>query len=77
MITKTGEMQILTSSQACVVDCTTQACLCVMLIVHSNLGEMYSWGNGSNGRLGHADEETQLVPRVVAGVTRAVAVCNT
>ena len=48
-----------------------------MLIVHSNLGEMYSWGNGSNGRLGHADEETQLVPRVVAGVTRAVAVCNT
>ena len=35
---------------------------------------MYSWGDGSNGRLGHGNEETQMEPQLVAGVLCAMEV---
>ena len=30
-------------------------------------GDLYSWGNGTYGRLGHGDEVHRSVPRVVGG----------
>ena len=31
-------------------------------------GALYSWGRGSYGKLGHGDEEHQLLPKRVAGL---------
>ena len=31
-------------------------------------GCLYTWGDGGNGELGHGDEETLAVPRVVDGI---------
>lgn len=31
-------------------------------------GKVYTWGNGSNGKLGHADEENQPLPKLVEGI---------
>ena len=29
--------------------------------------ELYTWGSGEFGRLGHGDEETQFLPKLVSG----------
>jgi len=31
----------------------------------SQQGAVYSWGRGSNGRLGHGDETSRLVPTLI------------
>ena len=31
-------------------------------------GTLYSWGNSDEGKLGHGDEEDQLLPKRVAGL---------
>ena len=31
-------------------------------------GELYTWGRGNYGRLGHGSSEDQIVPTVVAGL---------
>jgi len=31
----------------------------------TSAGQVYSWGNGASGRLGHGDEATRLVPTPV------------
>jgi alpha-tubulin suppressor-like RCC1 family protein len=36
-------------------------------------GELYAWGQGTSGQLGHGGKEDLAVPRVVGGITRAVA----
>jgi alpha-tubulin suppressor-like RCC1 family protein len=36
-----------------------------MLIGSSEEGELYSWGFGMNGRLGHGDDAEQLVPKKI------------
>jgi alpha-tubulin suppressor-like RCC1 family protein len=35
-------------------------------------GELYSWGTGNSGQLGHGDKEDLAVPRVVDGINGAV-----
>ena len=35
-------------------------------------GELYSWGKGTDGQLGHGDKENVAVPRVVDGIEGAV-----
>jgi alpha-tubulin suppressor-like RCC1 family protein len=35
-------------------------------------GELYSWGKGTDGQLGHGDKENLAVPRVVDGIEGAV-----
>jgi alpha-tubulin suppressor-like RCC1 family protein len=35
-------------------------------------GELYAWGKGTRGQLGHGGKEHLAVPRVVGGITRAV-----
>jgi alpha-tubulin suppressor-like RCC1 family protein len=34
-------------------------------LVVSSAGEVYSFGNGTSGRLGHGDEQIQLTPKVI------------
>ena len=35
-------------------------------------GELYAWGKGDSGQLGHGDKENLAVPRVVGGIEGAV-----
>ena len=35
-------------------------------------GELYAWGKGDDGQLGHGDKEDVAVPRVVDGIEGAV-----
>ena len=39
-------------------------------------GELYSWGQGGNGELGHGDEESLAVPRVVDGIEGVVGIAS-
>ena len=32
---------------------------------HTHTGEVYTWGYGKNGRLGHGDEEDHMLPKRV------------
>ena len=38
----------------------------------SSGGHVYTWGNGSNGKLGHSDEENQDFPKLVDGINGKV-----
>ena len=44
-------------------------------------GELYTWGDGNDGRLGHGDEAPQLTPKRVEGLhgvkVAAAAMCHT
>lgn len=31
-------------------------------------GTVYTWGNGSNGKLGHSNEDDQFIPKIVDGI---------
>lgn len=36
-----------------------------LYIITKNLGELYTWGKGRYGRLGHGDSEDQMKPKLV------------
>ena len=36
-----------------------------MTLALSESGQVYSWGSGSNGRLGHNNCETQICPKLI------------
>ena len=57
------QVEELNGQQVVTVDCGSFHTSCV-----TATGEMYTWGHGGEGRLGHGDEANQLKPRVVRGL---------
>lgn len=39
-------------------------------VILDDAGNVYTWGFGGNGRLGHGDEQTRVAPKLVAGVPK-------
>jgi len=44
---------------------TGVACASWHTVAISNMGEIFTWGDGSNGKLGHGDENEELVPKKI------------
>jgi len=38
------------------------------IVVHTDIGEVYSWGSGSFGCLGHGSYDSEISPRLIAGL---------
>jgi len=58
-----SQVEELAGQQVVGVDCGSFHTACV-----TAAGEMYTWGHGGEGRLGHGDEANQTRPRVVRGL---------
>ena len=58
-------IKALAGRQVVSVSCPTESSSPPHVVAVTNRGDLYSWGHGAHGKLGHGNKTTRLVPRVV------------